>query len=523
MATVGGLTFVSRIAGFARDVIISHTLGAGALADAFFVALKLPNFFRSITAEGAFSISFVPLYTDKKIHDTQDAATTFASQSLSFMIAALIPFSLLMMIFMPAVIHMLAPGFRDNPDQFSAAVEMARLSFPYLGLVTIAAILGAILNAHEKFGPYAFAPVLFNLCLIAAIPFSPLFASQGHAMAFAMSFSGALQAIWVGWVVRRMGLKIRLTMPRLTPDVRRLLKLMGPGVLVAGVFQMNLLTNLVIGSFLAQGSIAHLYYADRLYQLPFGVIGIAVGTALLPLFSGALARQDHAQARDLYNRSLEYMLVLTLPCAVGLLIAADPLTRVLYLHGAFDRADVQATTLVLMSYALGLPAYVLSRVYNAVFYAQKDTWTPVKISILTTLLNIPLSFILAYFLGVMGIALATSLMGWGLLFALYRASTIRSPDLVLDARLTRAFPRILFSTLLLVFVLAMCRYGLHDAFLGSFTGRLSALLALIAAAVFVYFPSIFLTHALPFADFKRYLTRKGRAPRHDTSPPTATD
>lgn len=515
MATVGGFTFVSRVVGFARDLIMAHTLGAGPIADAFFVALKLPNFFRSITAEGAFSISFVPLYTDKKVHDGQDAASRFASLALSLMILVLLPFSVLMMVFMPAVITVLAPGFGDDPVQFAAAVSMARLSFPYLLLVTIAAILGAILNAHQKFGPYAFAPVLFNLCLIAAIPFSPLFPTQGHAMALAMSLSGALQAMWVWRYIKRMGLGVRLVPPRLTPNIKKLFKLMGPGVLVAGVFQINLFTNLMIGSFLPHGSISHLYYADRLYQLPFGVIGIAVGTALLPLFSAALAKGDANDAQNLYNRSIEYMLVLTLPCALGLLLAADPIVRAIYLHGAFTQSDVNGTAFVLMAYALGLPAYVLSRVYNAVFYAHKDTWTPVKISLITTGLNIPLSIFLSWPFGAMGIALSTSLVGWGLLFLLHRAVEKEGLDLEPDERLTRALPRIFISTGLLVIVLAGLRYGFQDALTGLFGPRIVALLALIAGGILVYFSSIFLTNALPLRDFKRYLTRKGRAQNHD--------
>lgn len=517
LATVGGLTFVSRVAGFARDLVTSHTLGAGPIADAFFVALKLPNFFRSITAEGAFSISFVPLYTARRAENGQEIASTFASLALSWMIAVLLPFSVIMMWAMPAVITILAPGFADSPDQFQAAVDMARLSFPYLLLVTIAAILGAILNAHQKFGPYAFAPVLFNLCLIASVLFTPLFETQGHAMALAMSISGALQAVWVWLYIRKMGLSIRLTMPRLNPDIQKLFRLMGPGILVAGVFQINLFTNLIIASLLPHGSISHLYYADRLYQLPFGVIGIAVGTALLPLFAEALAQRNSTETKNLYNRAVEYMLILSLPCAFGLLLAADPIVRAIYLHGAFTPADVQGATFVLMAYATGLPAYILSRVYNAVFYAHQDTWTPVKISLLIALANIPLSYLLSLVLGATGIALSTAALGWVLIYFLHRAVKTRGLDLAIDDRLTRALPRIFISAGLLVLVLAGLRYELHDLFHGGFVPRVLALLALIAASIVVYFSAIFLTRALPFADFKRYLTRKGRAPTHDPS------
>jgi putative peptidoglycan lipid II flippase len=517
LATVGSLTFVSRIAGFVRDVVMSHTLGAGPLADAFFVALKLPNFFRSITAEGAFSISFVPLYTDKRIKDTQDAATAFASAAVSFMIAALLPFSVIMMWAMPVLIAAIAPGFRDDPVQFNAAVEMSRLSFPYLLLVTIAAMLGAVLNAHHKFGPYAFAPVLFNLCLIASIVFTPFFETQGHAMAVGMSVSGALQAVWVWMYVRKMGLNIRLVRPRLSPEMKTLFRRMGPGVLVASVFQINLVVNMMIGSTLTSGSISHIYYADRLYQLPFGVIGIAVGTALLPLFSAALSRGNAGETVTLYSRAMEYMILLTLPCTAGLVWAADPIVKTIYVHGAFDAMDAQATTFILMAYALGLPAYVLTRVYNAVFYAHQDTWTPVKISLVTTGLNIVGSYVLAQYLGAFGMALSTAAVGWFLLASLHHASRARQPDLHLDDRFNRALPRLFISTGLLVLFLAIFRYGFDDAFTGPLATRILPLLALGAGSIIVYGAALHITRAVSFPEFKTYFTRKGRGQNHDTN------
>jgi putative peptidoglycan lipid II flippase len=298
--------------------------------------------------------------------------------------------------------------------------------------------------------------------------------------------------------------------------MKRLLKQMGPGVLVASVFQINLVINMIIGSTLAPGSISHLYYADRLYQLPFGVIGIAVGTALLPMFAAALARADRSETQNLYNRSIEYMLILTLPCTFGLLIAADPIVRAIYLHGAFTTADVAGTTYVLMAYALGLPAYVLTRVYNAVFYAHQDTWTPVKMSLITTAINIPLSYILAQYMGAMGMAASTAFLGWVLLVLLARGNAAKGWTLSLDDRLNRAMPRIFFSTGLLVVALALCRYVLDDAFHGPLGPRIFALLALAAISFIVYFSAIFVTRALPLGDFKTYLTRKGRAQSHDT-------
>lgn len=516
MATVGGMTLVSRVTGFARDLITANTLGAGPIADAFFVALKLPNFFRSITAEGAFSISFVPQYTKLRTDAGETMAAQFAARALTIMIACLLPFSILMMWFMPTVMLVLAPGFRDTPETFQMAVEMARLSFPYLLLVTIAAILGAILNAHHKFAPYAAAPVLFNLCLIGSIYLvTPFTETQGHAMAIGMSLSGVLQAIWVWVFIRRMGIHLTPQWPTLTPDMRTLFRRMGPGILVAGAFQINLFANLTIASFLPQGAISYLYYADRLYQLPFGVIGIAVGTALLPLFAQALAQKNIGQINDLYNRSIEYMLILCLPCAAALLLAADPVVRVLYQHGEFNAADAQATILVLMAYALGLPAYVITRVYNAVFYAHGDTWSPVKITLLTTGVNVVLSIILAYVLGAMGIAMSTALVGWASLYLLHRAVGKREMALTFDAHLIRTLPRILISVAFLAMSLIGLRYGLSGSIQAHAFMRSLGLVALVAISSLVYLTAIFLTQTISLADTRRYFTRSRTRAQHD--------
>lgn len=516
MATVGGMTMLSRIAGFARDLVTSHHLGAGPIADAFFVALKLPNFFRSITAEGAFSIAFVPLYTDQRTHHGQTAASNFAAQAVSIMVAGMLPFSILMMWAMPWVMVALAPGFADDPYKLNLATEMGRLSFPYLILVSVAAMLGAVLNAHNKFGPYAVAPVLFNLCLIASVyVIAPFTETEGHAMALGMSISGALQAAWVYLFIRKMGLHIRFTWPRLNPDVRQLFRKMGPGILVAGVFQVNLFANLTIASLAAPGTISYLYYADRLYQLPFGVIGIAVGTALLPLFAQALARHDQPGARDLYNRSIEYMLLLSLPCTVGLLLTADPVVRIMYEHGKFNSADAYYTTLILMTYALGLPAYILTRVYNAVFYAHKDTWSPVRLTLITAGLNVVLSFLFAYALNGVGIALSAACVGWLQLYLLIRAVRAEKYALTPDDRLQRNLPRIFLCAGLLAAFLFILRYGLHDAFAQSFFIGLGALLALIASAVVFYAVCLFATRLLVPSDLKRFFTRKERLPKDD--------
>lgn len=412
MATVGGLTGISRIAGFVRDVLTASILGAGPIADAFFVALKLPNFFRRVTAEGAFSVAFVPVYSESLTKDGREAADRFASNAFMIMLLILAVVTLLALVAMPYIIMAIAPGFESSQARHLLAVDLSRITFPYLLLMSLTALLGGVMNALDRFAPFAFAPVLFNLCLIVALLFSGHFENAGYAMAYGIAASGVLQLLWLLGCAWRAGFRLRLSLPRFDGKAREVFKLMGPGVIGAGVMHINLFADLIMASFLATGSISYLYYADRLNQLPLGVVGIAVGTALLPMLSKAMAGDDHEKARALFRKALEICLMLALPAAIALAVIPQALITVLFERGAFDAADTQATVAVLMSYALGLPAYICIKVFSTAHWARKDTKTPVKISVIGTVANIALSLVLIQFMGVVGIALATGLTGW---------------------------------------------------------------------------------------------------------------
>ena len=412
MATVGGLTGLSRIAGFIRDVLTAVILGAGPVADAFFVALKLPNFFRKVTAEGAFSVSFVPKYSEVLEKDGDTHADLFASRVFTLMFGILSLVALLMMLIMPWVIFAIAPGFQGDPLRYDLAVELSVITFPYLVLMSLTALMGGVLNARDRFGPFAAAPILFNLALIAALLLSDFFETVGHAMAWGVIAAGILQFLWLALNIYRARVALGLTVPRVTDNIREVLRRMGPGVIGAGVLQINLFADMIIASFLQAGAISYLYYADRLNQLPLGVIGIAVGTALLPMLSKTLAADRPEEARGLFNRALEMCLLLGLPAAVALLIVPHILIFTLFEYGAFTAEDTTITGYVLMGYAVGLPAYIGVKVLSSVFWAQGDTSTPVKIAIIATCCNIILSLILIQFLGVAGITFATGLVGW---------------------------------------------------------------------------------------------------------------
>ena len=507
MATVAGLTGLSRIAGFTRDILTAAILGAGPIADAFFVALKLPNFFRRVTAEGAFSVAFVPLYSESLEKEGQDKADLFASNAFMVMLSILSVVTLLAMIAMPYVIYVIAPGFADDPLRYDLAVELSRVTFPYLMLMSLTALLGGVLNAIDRFAPFAFAPVLFNLCLIGALLSADAFESAGHALAYGVFFAGVLQLIWLWVAAKRSKVRIRLKRPEFSVKIKKVFKLMGPGVIGAGVMHINLLADLIIASFLGAGAISYLYYADRLNQLPLGIVGIAVGTALLPMLSKALAKGDMEQGRDLFNRALEICLLLALPAALALAVIPHQLISVLFERGAFDAADSQATALVLSCYAIGLPAYIAIKVFSTAHWARQDTITPVKISVVATILNIALSLVLIQFIGVAGIALATGLTGWLQFFA--HIWFLRGHEAAqFDARFKRALPRIILSACVMAGFLYILAGALSGAVYAD--GLLMPVLgiaALVIGGMSVYGAGVVLSGAVKPKDLKRYLKK----------------
>ncbi len=510
MATVAGLTMVSRGAGFVRDVLTAAILGAGSIADAFFVALKLPNFFRRVTAEGAFSVSFVPLYSKKlEGENGQEAADAFASDALSCLAVALSIFTLLMMMSMPLVVMGIAPGFEQEGARFDLAVDLSRITFPYLFLISMTALLGGILNAHGRYGPFAAAPILFNLSLITALlvgrHYTP---TVGHALAWGIFVAGVLQLLFMIFFTLRENIHLKIKKPQVSGDVKRLLMLMGPGVIGAGVVHINLFADMIIASFLPTGSISYLYYADRLNQLPLGVVGIAVGTALLPLLSKALISEDKSEANGLFNRALEYCFLLALPATAALIIIPDVLIKVLFERGAFDANDAAVTAMVLRCYAIGLPAYIAVKVFSTVYWANEDTVSPVKVSVKVTLLNIILALILSRFMGVVGIALATGGVAW-LQFILLKRGLKDKEEAHLDPRFKRHFIKIVFSTCLMGAVLVMVKILCGDILdHGTSLQTFMALVALILSGLVTYAIAVIATGILSPQHFKTLFTKK---------------
>lgn len=508
VTTVAGLTMVSRVLGFVRDVLTADILGAGPIADAFFVAFKLPNFFRRLFAEGAFSVTFVPLFAKAAHAEGEEAAARFAEEAQAVMLSILVPMTVALLLFMPAVMLILAPGFERGTPRYDLAVELCRITFPYLTLISIAALQGGVLNALGRYGPFATAPILFNICLIAGLFLTPFFPTAGHALSWGEFAAGFVQVAWMMQSCRRAGMRLRLRRPRLTPAIRRLFALMGPAAIGAGAVQINVFIDTMIGSLLPAGAISHLYYAERLYQLPLGIIGIAVGTALLPMLARHVKAEDRAAAKSLESRAIEASLLLSLPAATALVIAGRPIMIGLFARGHFTQDDAIVTAGALAAYAAGIPAYVLAKTLSTAYFAREDTKTPLKFSLITVALNTTLAlfFVLVLKLGIAGIAAATGITAW-LNVVMLGFGLRRRGLLGLDARLAHVLPRILFATSVMAAALLLIEQPFDLWWAADLFHRAVGLAALVGGGLAVYGAAIMLTGVARPGDLRALLRR----------------
>ncbi len=509
VATVGGYTMLSRLTGFARDMLIAALVGAGPVADAFFVAFKLPNFFRRLFAEGAFNAAFVPLFAGRLAAEGGEGARDFAEDVLAVMVVTLLVFVTVLQLAMPWLMFAFAPGFSDDPAKFDLTITLTRIAFPYLLFISLVSFFGGVLNSLGRFAAAAATPILLNLVLIGAlIGLAPYVPTPGHALAWGVSLAGAAQFTWLAIALDRAGFRLRLRLPRLTPGVRRLFQLILPGALGAGVVQVNLMMDVVIASLLPTGSISFLYYADRVNQLPLGVIGVAVGTALLPILARHIRLGEEMEARHQLNRAIELALLMTLPAAAALMALAGPIVTTLFERGAFNAAEASATAGALVAFASGLPAYVLIKVLAPGFFAREDTRTPVRIAILCVAVNFALNLLLglASPLAHVGIATATSVAAW-LNTTLLATTLHRRGHFAPDARLRAKLPRILAATIAMAVLAALAaRWAAAPLAAGEAT-RASALAAIVAGGIVVFAVFAFATGAADLAELRRALGR----------------
>jgi putative peptidoglycan lipid II flippase len=440
-ATVGGMTILSRVLGFIRDVLIAAVLGTSYVADAFFVAFRVPNMFRRLFAEGAFDAAFIPLFARRLHANGALAAQAFAGQALAGLTVLLLAFTLLAEIAMPWLMLLLAPGFTSDPAKFDLAVMLARIALPYLVCMSLVALYTGVLNALGRFAVAALAPTLLNVVLIvvllALVALGSTQTAAGVALAWGIAASGVLQVLVVAFAAAKIGMRVPLERPRLTPDMQRLLTLAAPGVVAGGMAQLTVVISTIIAT-LQDRVVSWLYYADRIFQLPLGVIGVAIGVVLLPDLSHKLRSGDHDAVLASENRALEFALLLTMPATIALFIASGPIMRVLFERGAFTATDTQATAAMLSALALGLPAYVMIKVLHPSFFAREDTKTPMIYAGIAMASTIVLSFTLFVAIGATGIAIATMLSGW-INVALLITTLRRRGDFKLDQTFRRRF------------------------------------------------------------------------------------
>jgi putative peptidoglycan lipid II flippase len=509
--TVGGWTMASRVLGFVRDILIAALAGTGPIADTFFVANKLPNLFRRLFGEGAFNAAFVPEFSGLLSVEGKAAAARFAEEAISVMAFWLGALTILGEIFMPAVMTVLAPGFTEDPQKFALVVALSRITFPYLVLICLTALLSGVLNGLHRFAAAAAAPLLYNTVSIAAMLFlTPYVPSVGHALAWGVSSSGVVQLALLFWAVRRAGMTLRLPRPRMTRQMRTLLRRMGPGLLGAGAAQLNQAVDVVIASLLPAGSVSLLYYAERVFQLPLGTIGVAVGTALLPVLSRQVHGERPEEAVATLNRALEFALFLTFPAALALAVAAYPIMFVLFSRGAFGLDSAALSSQSLAAYALGLPAVVCLKALAPAFFARGDVRTPVRIGMASLVVNLGLNLLFFVPLQHVGPPLASSLAavvnaGW-LAVALHRRG-----HLVPDARLLRTLPRMLVAACAMAVTLRLLQPPLFDFGREMVRGeKWAALAALVGAGLAVYAAAAQLLGAFDLRDARGMLRRKAR-------------
>jgi putative peptidoglycan lipid II flippase len=443
LLSVSGFTALSRLTGFGRDVMMAAILGAGPMSDAFLVAFRLPNHFRAIFAEGAFNAAFLPRYSatatrDGQIHASSKAAY-FANDVFAWQLVTQIVLLAVAFFGMQWVIMILAPGFGKNPEQMSLAIALTRITFPYLLCIAIVTQLSAMLNAIMKFSAAAAAPVFLSAAMIVTLALAKYFPTPEHAAAWGVLAAGVLQLVFLIWAAGRHGLWLKLAWPKWTPEMGEFLRALGAATIGSGSVQISLFVDTIIASFLPSGDLTSLYYADRINQLPMGIIGVALGTILLPDMSARIAGGDIPGANHAQNRAVVLGLLLTLPCIAAFFTIPETLMRALFAHGAFGVQSADQSAAALVAYGTGLPAFVLMRCVAPSFYARGDTATPVRATLVSVVVNVMMKVILVWGLafGAVGIALGTSIAAWvnlGLLLFLAQRRNL----LVITSDLTRS-------------------------------------------------------------------------------------
>ena len=518
VGTIGGLTLVSRIAGMAREMIFARVLGANAVTDAWFQAFIIPNVFRRLFAEGAFSAAFVPMFS-KRLHASEEegggmeAARSFSADVLSVFLPVLIAVCALLELAMPGVIWLLSDKATD-PGEFAMAVDFARIMFPYIVLVSLVTLFTGMLNSVSRFAPGASFPIILNIVLIAALLVGERWSAAGasveqiaYGIAWAVTGAGVLQLVWLYYWVRVEGFEVKMRLPRLTPEVKRLGIIALPAAIGGGAYQINTLVQLYFLNQLEAGSVSYMNYADRLNQLPLGIIGIALSTAILPTLSRFVGGNNREGADRVQSDAIELSMLLTIPAAVALAVCATPFVTMIFQGGRFDLADAAMTGNVLAMLVMGLPAYVLVKVIVPNFYARADTKTPVYAAFISLAVFVAFNIAFLQRYGVLGVAMASVIGAWINVGFLYLVMLRRDLYRVPGALVLR-IARQLLAAATMGLALWFARDLLTDYFAAGLFARLFALMALVGAAAIVYFGVAFAVGAIDRQRISTLTTKK---------------
>jgi len=506
--TVSFYTFLSRVLGFIRDILIARYLGSTVIADAFFVAFRIPNFFRRVLAEGAYSAALIPVFSGVVLNPKDEReASDFVENTTSMLLFATVVLTIIFFFGMPYIIQVLAPGFTDNKEAYELAVHFGKIIFPYIIFISLAAHFASINNVHERFAAGAFAPAILNISFILSLFFlTPFVTTAGHALSYGVLIGGVLQFLYLYRAVLNF-YRPRIILPVLNEKLKKFFKLFLPGVVGSGVIQLNIVIGTIIASFLPVGAISHIYYADRLNQLPLAIFGIALGIVLLPSLSKAIKQSDQETTNNIQNRSIEFSLLISLPSAIGLFILAEPIIQILFERGAFVAEDTFYTAKVLSYFALGLPAYIIIKVLVSCFFAREDTKTPLYISIVSVITNVVLSLLLIGSMREMGIAVATAISAWVNALLLHLFLAIRN-HMKFDDLLVRNSIKILLSS----FLLFLGIYVLNRLFFTHISGNSvilnsALLLLMIFLAIIIYFGLVIVLKVLSVNQLREYLKK----------------
>ena len=506
--TVSFYTFLSRILGFVRDIPIAKFLGSSTISDAFFVAFRLPNFFRRVLAEGAYSAALIPTFSGVIIDSKDDGeAADFVENTMSLLLFVTIILTIIFYFGMPYIIQVLAPGFSSNKEAFNLAVHFGKIIFPYLIFISLVAHFTSIINVHGKFAAGAFAPAILNISFILSLFFlTPQLSSAGHALSYGVLIGGLFQFIFMYQALLKF-YRPRIRIPHLNEKLKKFFRLFFPGVIGSGVIQLNIIIGTIIASFLPVGAISHIYYADRLNQLPLAIFGIAIGVVLLPSLSRAIKNNEKEKIDISQNSSIEFSLLISLPSALGLYVLSNPIIHILFERGAFVAEDTLYTAQVLSLFSLGLPAYILIKVLIVCFFAREDTKTPFYISVVSISINIVLSFLLISSMREMGIAFATSISAWANALLLF-SILLKKKNLNLNKKfIINSLKIIISSAVMLITCILINQIFFVNLENFSFIIKILSLSLTILSCTSVYLSMIFMLKVLTISDLKGYIRK----------------